>query len=177
MRKETIKPITIILVLLLLILSIIPWPKSIDSEIEGIRYQLGHENMDYSEKVSIKFDGTYYRSVLGVFKRSFKGYIYINGLIINSDEAFYLKFDRWDRSDLRQTYYYYDENRVKSEHFGTLYADGNFQAITINIMIGTYERKNWNSGDGFMISAPAANREEALELSRDLMNPIGYELN
>ena len=53
--------------------------------------------------------------------------------------------------------------------YGEIFIGKKLEDLTICVRD---EQNDWNSKDGFMVSAPAKNREEALEISNRLMNSI-----
>jgi hypothetical protein len=80
-------------------------------------------------------------------------------------------------------YYPYIENGVpKSYSYGTLYIGPGFEQLTILIyeiqeVSPNETRRHWNSETGFVLSAPAQNRDEALQITTDLMaTPAGITL-
>ncbi len=63
------------------------------------------------------------------------------------------------------------DGKMLHETIGRLFVSRDFSEMTITVM-EEYEEGNggsWSGGDGLMISAPAATREEALAVSNSLM--------
>ncbi|MEL7597140.1 MAG: hypothetical protein AAGU01_02945, partial [Clostridiaceae bacterium] len=59
--------------------------------------------------------------------------------------------------------------------YGPIYINNDFSQLTINIMEPQnlyIPNKKWIGDNGLMISAPASNRKEALQISNSLMKYI-----
>jgi hypothetical protein len=57
-----------------------------------------------------------------------------------------------------------------TSYYGRLYIDDEFEELTIELYSEEPNNKGFNSFDGFMISAPAMNREEALLISKKFVS-------
>lgn len=170
MKEKVINSVVIIVLVIVMAALIIPWPRDFNVVFYGIKYQLGPDNQNYSELVSISFNGTYSESYFGLIDDRFKGYIAIDGVDIKEDEEFNLSFGEEKTTTISHTYYVKDDIvRRVSPSYGKLYIDEEFEALTIELYIEEPENKGFNSYNGFMISAPATNRAEALILSKELV--------
>ncbi len=134
----------------------VPW--GFHKEFEGIYYKPGDPS--FSEKVTILFDGYLQRGIWQDDK--FEGTLRIGDqdmlgkLEIPDDEAAYLMY--------RENYYTFDS-------YGTMYTKDIKKGFTILVYKQDETNQNhsgWTVEDGYVISAPADNRSEALKLSRDL---------
>jgi hypothetical protein len=70
---------------------------------------------------------------------------------------------------------YYDENRGGYTSYGDIYSNGMMEKFTICVFEEDKQRKGgmtWTGKDGLMISAPASNRTEALEITSKLMKDV-----
>ncbi|MBN2852144.1 MAG: hypothetical protein JXQ23_05345 [Clostridia bacterium] len=156
----------------LLTLIFTSFPKNIDRTFEAVKYRLGAENADYMEKTSYMIKGKYSHSLFG---HSFKGVIYENGEPIsafnNDDYDVTINFDETNQGLLYITGEY-----VSLISYGTIYIDQKFNQIAISLFEQAEDsaanEKTWNSADGLMIAGPAATREEALDISNELMKEV-----
>ena len=154
MNKKIFK---ICLVIVLLVVILILYPKRYDKEFSGIIYRLGKENQEYFERVSISFDGKLTR--LPILNNKYIGDIIIGDMKITEIT---LVFDS-DNSAM-----IFDSNL---NTYGQIYFDNDYKSFTIAIseQIGSNSAKGWDGSNGLMISAPASSREEALNISNKVM--------
>lgn len=158
------------------------FPKSYKKTFYGVKYQLGEENKSYTEDVKIEFDGYYNRNI--VKSDIFEGKIYVNDDIVHS--FFYnslytqivdqnISFYKKRRTLIDYIIYGDYGNRGEISNLGTIYLNEKLDKLTINIMLKDKNDptlRSWSGEDGFMISSPATNREEALALSNKLMKKM-----
>jgi len=160
-RKQIIY---VFIFLVIILIGIYIYPIRIYKEYSGIIYRLGDSS--YQETIEVTIDG--YLSD-GFFSRNkFEGTIIIGEKKLSKLKMY---IDKYGRGDLS----YYDEELGEFPSFGTIYMKNVYEEITITVL----ERKEpnsssmlWTSEDGLMISAPAGNRDEALKVSKDLMNDV-----
>lgn len=169
------------------------YPKKVNESFDGTLYQLGKDHKDVEESIKIKVNGTlkkrlfqedmfigtleiddelwppqHFHEPLDKLEITF-GMLWGGGwihywdlldlyqygvLVINDDfsELTILKFQQFDELSQNTT-----RQQAKVEDVNSIQVDyENFQTP-------------WSSEDGFMISAPALNREEALDISKRLM--------
>lgn len=135
-------------------------PKLVKVEYQGIYYQLG--NPDMAEKIPVVFDGYLTRGLW--LEDSFRGTITIGDEILN-------KVDIRLPKDGPSVIMDYDEATGEYVSYGSIYTKDMKKSFTISVF--QYDKATdsdgWSSADGAMISAPAQDRKEALELSNQLM--------
>ena len=135
-------------------------PKLVKVEYQGIYYQLGNQNTE--EEIPVIFDGYLTRGLW--LEDSFQGTITVGEEILN-------KVDIRLPKDSPSVIIYYDEATKDYVSYGSLYTRDIKKSLTINIF--QYDKSTdsdgWSSADGYMLSAPAEDRREALELSNQLM--------
>ena len=139
----------------------------------GIRYQLGTENSDYIEPVSISVNGEMKKSITGV--RTFTGTIDIEDEIIPVPEIARDLEIKFDEDGSGTIFYAYVDNNGMPQHYylGDILVSDDFSELTI--MVSTKDGDSswgWNGANGTMITAPASSRDEALEISKRLMEDI-----
>lgn len=159
-RKYLVRA-TIILPLLLGVLYLYyRAPKLVKLEYRGIYYQLGNPEM--TEEVPVIFDGYLTRGLW--LEDSFQGTVTIGDATLN-------KVDIRLPKDSPSVIVYYDDATKDYVTYGALYSKDIKKSFTI--IVHQYDKATdsdrWSSADGYMISAPAQDRPEALELSNQLM--------
>lgn len=137
-------------------------PREFFREFDGIYYKLGDSSV--SKEVTVGFYGYFTNGLWQEDK--FEGTIKIGDKLMPRVKLSLSK----GKSDI---IYYYDEETGDYKAYGTIYTDNLEERLTICVLT---ENENgsgsWNGSDGYMISAPAADREEALKLSNRLMSGI-----
>lgn len=153
------------------ILSLKTFPKHYTVNLEGVKYQLGAENNHFTKPVTIHIDGKLHQSLTG--SKTFKGTIDIDGERVPVPEdqrALVINF--LDNGAGTIVYGYIENGRPGLYSYGVLYTNSNFSEVTITTFqedeTGLFNR-GWTSENGEMITAPAANRTEALKISNELM--------
>jgi hypothetical protein len=138
-------------------------------------YQLGEENRDYAKPVAVSVKGQMKRSIVGV--RTFTGVIDIEGEYIPVPEKNReLKLTLSNNDGAYLHYSYIQNGQLKSFTYGNLFVNDDFSKIAITKYTKTDPNNfGWNSGDGYMISAPAQNRDDALGISNELLKD--YSIN
>lgn len=153
------------------ILSVKTFPKQYTVNLEGVKYQLGAENNHFMEPITICIDGKLQQSLTG--SKTFKGTTDIDDEKIPVPEdqrGLEIKFQ--DDGGGHIVYGYFENGRPGTYGYGVLYTNSNFSEVTI----ATFQKdktdlsnRGWTSENGQMITAPAANRTEALKISNELM--------
>lgn len=147
------------------------YPRQLTVTMQGVMYQLGEVHKDEVSPTAISVHGELKRSILGV--RTFQGTIDIEGENIpvpEENRELELRFSKQGETQL--FYRYFNNGSIKQFLYGILFINKDFSKIAIM----KYQRNpdgnggSWNGGDGYMISAPAQNREEALEISNELLD-------
>ncbi len=140
---------------------------NIDVEIVGVRYQLGKDNIEYEESITLKFKGKYVNSF---FNHVFIGDVNIDGHKLNelNNSKTTLKFDKYNRANLYDTNY--NHVLILTDF---IFINDDFSKVAICISEPSDDDPNsshWDSGTGIMMAAPASNREQALAISNEVMD-------
>lgn len=151
MKKSWVYGILVYLIITMsLIYSVAP-TKNINMTLDGVKYRL-EEN--YQEPVEVRIEGEYYKKLFS--NKRFEGKIYINEYILYS---LFLEFDENNSAIL-------DSSSPWLTLRGKIFIDDDFDKMIIRFsesVIG-----DWEIEDRLLISAPARNREEAIEISKEL---------
>lgn len=157
---KRIKKYSIIsIIFVLLIIYLLSWqPRKCNDSFEGVLYRLNNNGIIKETKVS--FEGGLIKPIFGRIR--FRGFITIDDTKYNICE---IKFDRYNSAQLL---YFTDSG--SSSSLGTIYLDKTYERFTIQL----YEKEDynvygWSAKDGLMISAPASNRDVALEITNEVM--------
>ncbi|MFD2444037.1 hypothetical protein ACFSO7_08565 [Bacillus sp. CGMCC 1.16607] len=153
------------------IVSFIVWhsiPKEINQEFDGIVYGVGDRSNQINKKVTITIKGNLYKKIFN--QDRFKGTIDINGEVPKNIII-----------DKKQVEVVFIENSgslfIWDSPYGILYINKDFSELSIIV----YElvesgRDNasyrWEPEDGILISGPAINRIEALNISNELIGDL-----
>lgn len=156
------------------------YPKQINQTYEGILYQLGPENKDMEEQLTIEVNGEYRKGILR--NDSFVGRIQVDGEMLPPDGAMetFLEIEFWERDPLsRGGFIQYinmtDDGYSEIVTYGILFMSNDFSEITIAKHSQEGSGSSWNGEDGLMISAPAKNREEALSIANRLIKDATFD--
>lgn len=181
MKKKIISIVLAIWVLMIVISVVLLFlPRTIHLDGEAVKYRLGEDNRESEQTVHIKMDGKRYLTTSGDY--IFRGTIEIEG------ESFPVPEDqknleiRFHKGYGLIEYIIFDNGKTDIFLYGTLFVDRAFSRLTIAISEensnGEQNSKSWNSEDGLMLSMPATNRSEAIQLSNELMENYlgGYTL-
>jgi len=157
------KAIGIIFIVIVLIIASVVFfiPEKINKEYSAVMCRLG--DPDYSENLIIKIHGEV-SSVFG--KRTFKGIIDIGDTQMSFEK---LQFDRFGRASL----FYYDKTAKYYLSYGDFVSQNMATGFTICVLERIDDRSSsWSCMDGLIISAPANNRAEAVDIFNKLMEHI-----
>ena len=157
-RKMIATGITIMLV----IVAISIWitlPKQHDRTLQGTYYQLGNE--EGIKEVTIHIDGEIRRNV-------FQGMTFEGILDIEDEEIpvpkgernVTIKFDDDNRGVI--VYAGFRNGEPYTQSYGSIFANDDFSKITIL-------KESWDSEKGYMITAPAKDYSEVINISNELM--------
>lgn len=154
-------------------------PKNINQEFDGFVYGVGGKSNEINEKVTITIKGRLEQKILS--QDRFKGIIDIKGdvpkdMIVDNKEVeiVFLK----NSGSLSFADY---SHPTEHNNYGNLYINNDFSELTIIIYElfesgkeeATYE---WDPAGGLLISGPATNRKEAINISNklngDLVKPL-----
>ncbi|ANS75878.1 hypothetical protein AWM70_15840 [Paenibacillus yonginensis] len=172
--------VSVVLALMLAAFVWYTWPKQIHTTLDGIKYRLGEGHEVYVQPVQIRIEGEIQRRLTK--PPLFTGKIDTgegNGAnpFQQDDPDLKVRLSRSDADWLQSIRL--DQGQIKRRAIGSLYSTPDMDQLTIALMHDNQGRETgWSSSDGFMISAPAQSREEALKISRELMKDglNGYEL-
>jgi hypothetical protein len=156
--------------LVLLLIALRFMPKQYNMTLEGVRYQLGAENMEYEQPAIMHINGTLQKSLTG--SRTFKGTINIEGetLPVPEDQReITVQFDANGQGII--SYVYFDDGRPGVYAYGAIFINDDISKVSISAFgKDTHDnREGWTAADGFMITAPARDRTEALNIANVLM--------
>ena len=153
-----------LIVLFIMFSMIYFYPREINSEYDAIMYRLGDSN--YSENIKVSITGYISKGFLKGDK--FEGTITIGD---NKLSKINTRFDNFGRGLL----FCFDEDTGDYGSYGDMFSNKRMKEFTICILEEDKQRKGgktWSPVDGLMISAPASNRAEALEISNNLMEDV-----
>ncbi|MGW7157896.1 hypothetical protein [Paenibacillus taichungensis] len=181
MRKKIISIVLAIWVLMIVISVVLLFlPRTIHLDGVGVKYRLGEDNRESEQTVHIKMDGKRYLTTSG-------DYIF-RGTIDIEDKSFPVPEDqksleiRFHKGYGSMAYINFGNGKTSIFLYGTLFVDRAFSKLTIAISeehpSGEQNSKRWSSENGLMLSMPATNRSEAIQLSNELMETYlgGYTL-
>ncbi|WP_020616451.1 hypothetical protein [Paenibacillus daejeonensis] len=164
MRKG-IAVFTILLVILALSGTVMFYfPKSVSLHAEGMKYRLGQEHEAFEQQVQVLIEGKVYKRFLNT--KRFEGSVDIQGL--ENVAALEMKTVQFtlDHDNSGLLIYRSFENGMPTNYLlGVIYFSTTYDQATIALQ----NQGNWNPENGFMLSAPASDRTEALEVSNKLM--------
>ncbi|QLG38947.1 hypothetical protein HW560_13130 [Paenibacillus sp. E222] len=181
MKKKIISIVLAIWILMIVISVVLLFlPRTIHLDGVAVKYRLGEDNREPEQKVHINMDGKRYLTTSGDY--IFRGTIDIEGEsfpVPEDQKGLEIRFHK----GYGLMEYIIDENE-KTDIFvyGTLFVDRAFTKLTIAISeedsSGEQRSRSWSSEDGLMLSMPATNRSEAIQLSNELMETYlgGYTL-
>ncbi|CAM3536544.1 hypothetical protein PALU110988_27845 [Paenibacillus lupini] len=158
----------------------IAWTRShlVDTTIVGVNYQLGGTNADNTQPETVTLKGSWSRNVKGL--RTFKGTITFANDTIPVPEDSRKTTIHFDKNGYGPIIYGYFDESVSgigvplTYGYGVLFASSDFSKVTFLRMkeaatVDNSTRSGWNGEDGLMFAGPAMNREQALEISNELM--------
>lgn len=151
MKKKYI--LTIFLVVLLFIIFILP--KKINYSYEGIKFSL--QNPKYEESVEISIKGYYYKNLF--IDDYFQGTIAL-------DNKSYPGLKLYIGNQFQMISYRDFSKDGKIDTYGEIFIGEDFKTLTICVV---NPDSGWSSTKGVLVSAPAKNRNEAINISNKLM--------
>ena len=165
--KRILSTITMLLFIAIFVAALYVLPKRISLSLTGVEYQLG-QGETVIHPVSLQIHGRLHGTWTG--QRTFVGTISIEGARIpNPDNHHRLVIHFRPDGEGPMTYAYLDNGKPVTRTYGMMFASHNFRTLTIEEFSPQGKHKGWNSRNGFIISAPAQNRSEALRISNLLM--------
>lgn len=165
-RKNVILFSTVLILLLVLGASILYiYPRNIGVNYNGIKYQA--KSTDSATSVNIKIEGNLRKKLFNKGSK-FYGKIIIDNITFEYTE-WPLYFDKRNVGLLE----YREADNMKT--FGQIITSNSFKTFTLEVFKTQNGGYSWNSGDGWLISAPANNRNEAVEISNVLLKKLHAE--
>jgi hypothetical protein len=160
----------LIIGLIFICLNNIPFTKKINIAYDGIEWGLG--DPEYSEKVTVTMKGKYYRYLFRT--NYYEGTLKIKGagsdFYIYNDEVRFEFKDSDCRVHNSLPYGEYDEKLVHE-----LLWNGSFDTLVFKvyeIMGASNEITSWDSNTGYIITAPAKDRESAIKATNKVLKDI-----
>ena len=126
------------------------FPKIINLTFNGIRYKV--DNQQQQEQVTININGSYRKRILK--KDLFEGSIKIDNQSFDGLEISVGANSSWISS--------FDKDSQSVKYYGEIFTDNTLRKFTISAV----------GKDGFMISAPAKDRVDAVKISNELMKNV-----
>ncbi|MFD2115255.1 hypothetical protein ACFSTH_06995 [Paenibacillus yanchengensis] len=164
-RKNIIK----IIIILIIIAAIVGWyfyynpfVKKIDITTTGIQFR-NNDPSGYFEEKEITIKGTYEQFLFGNKVDSFWGEFSVEGYDFTFDEKYYTDIFLIPQGGSIQ---YFTANLTESKRLGVIHSDAYLKELMIVVSSeGLIDYEN-----GIIISAPAKNRAEAVEMAEKLYN-------
>jgi hypothetical protein len=167
MKKPIIYSLIVLLAILIYIVSYL-YPRHISFEMVGIKYQLGEGNQKLEKPIKIKINGNLKKSFDGSL--TFKGQLDLEGELIsvpNDQRELEINFGKNLQGGI--IYAYYQDAIPKTYAYGGIFINKAFNKVTIFVNETDKSNSASNFENGYMISAPAHTRNEALIISNELM--------
>jgi len=149
------------------------YPKPYNETVNGVYYQLGNEEI--LEDIKMHIDGKLRKPIFGDIK--FEGTVAFEGEMVPRLSEDRGELDLWYERGFGMVTSYgrTGEDGVLIPdiyHYGNIYISSDFTQFTITIASRDSEDKqgSWSGTNGLMVTAPADNREEALEITNELLN-------
>ncbi|WP_337100044.1 hypothetical protein [Paenibacillus sp. YIM B09110] len=178
MKKILLALAVIIGISLIVYLVYVFYPKEVDLNAQGIKYQLGNQSDALEQPVTIHIMGKMYRSFSG--NRTFKGTVDIEGEelpVPENQREIVINFYKGRNGVLA---YPYNKDAMPYIYMvGQIYINRDFSRAAIAVLDKQQgDQGQWSGENGLMIAVPAANRSDALNISNELMNKYldGYNL-
>lgn len=147
-------------------------PREVDVRLEGVKYRLGPDHASVAESAIIYIKGSTRQTLQG--HRQFQGTVELKGesFPVPKEQMKNRTFIAHKGESFLLAYQWYEDG-FKNFTLGELYTDDDFRHITMTLLEqGEDGQPAWSSGDGWMISAPAKDRTEAIQLANKLMSRV-----
>jgi len=164
-RKFKILIVSIFIISIIIVTIIYFIPRKIDMTLTGLQYQLDIVNADNTEVVAISLEGK-------VSVKKFKKNYFSGKLTFKIGETEKSTDCNIHLNSKGGHIFFVDEIIFEGRKFGLFFANRDFSEITITLSEINPENfsSTWNDKDGYVLSAPAKTRDEALLLANKLMN-------
>lgn len=163
--KRKFNIVTIFILSLIIVTIIYFIPRKIDMTLTGLQYQLDIVNADNIEVVIISLEGK-------VSVKNFKKNYFSGRLTFKIGETEKSTNCNIHLNSKGGHIFLMDEIIFEGKKLGLFFANRDFSEITITLSEINSENfsSSWNDRDGYVLSAPAKTRDEALLLANKLMN-------
>jgi len=169
-RKFNIVIVSVFILSLIIVTIIYFIPRKIDMTLTGLQYQLGIVNADNIEVATITLKGE-------VSVKNFKKNYFSGRLTFKTGGTEKSRNCNIHLNSKGGHIFMMDEIIFEGKRLGLFFANRNFSEITI--VLPEIDPENfsstWNDKDGYILSAPAKTRDEALLLANKLMNKFFNE--
>lgn len=179
-NKMKVKALLVVLIIGLVLFTI--WyftPKNYTQTLNGVYYQLG--NGEEAHDIEIILDGKLHHRFNG--KITFKGTVEIRGTNVPSipedKTEIVLDYHGENRAPIFSAFRVVDyKGRVEPDiyYYGLLYTNDKFSEFTIAVF-NDGDSETWSPSNGFMITAPARDKQVAIKISQNLMKKFDITLN
>lgn len=172
MKKKLWIPMVLLIVAFIVWILMYTYPKHYKFTIQGVLYQLGEENSDFVKPDTIFVNGKMKKNIKGV--RTFTGIIDIKGENIPvPEEHRQLKITLSEYGEAVLFYTYNEKGQPKHFAYGNIFVNDDFSKLTI--LKFTKDARNpdqsgFDGRSGYIISAPAQKRDDALEITNELIH-------
>ncbi|MFE4711368.1 hypothetical protein ACFRAM_10890 [Paenibacillus sp. NPDC056722] len=173
--------VKILVILALMVVLATTWyftPKRYSTTLDGVYYQLGEEGI--IEDVKIQLNGKLRNHINGI--KSFNGVVDIEGekvpQLTKDRSKLELHYPGGNFGSILSPFRAKDDRGAIAAdvyYYGTVYINNDFTKFTITV--SNDKNKQWTPTNGFMITAPASDREEAITISQELMRKFGIVIN
>lgn len=141
------------------------WPRNININYDGVKYQAGNQNT--YENVKVNVEGKL-RKKLFSGEAEFNGKIIMDGTTL--DYSKYPNYPLTFNSKGAGTLNYIKSGKTIA--YGSIVISDSFKDMAVMI----YENDGWSSQDGWVIFAPCSNREEAAAASNILFKRLNPDV-
>ena len=157
-----------ILLTISIIIMIITYPQQRDMTLTGIVYQSGNDNDSFKHEVNLSVKGKFKKSLWG--KHKFQGYFEIQDdrFSLQGDQTYVEIAYQENKPAVLGYVQFNDEGSTSLISLGDIFINEDFTAFTILMTYIDGQATGWNHNDGYVLSAPVNDREEAVHLTRKL---------
>lgn len=160
----------LLLVGIIIIVSVfyIYYPRTINLDAQGLKYRLGAGSIGNEQLINLHINGKMYKSITG--NKTFKGIIEFedDGFPVPKEHRqLEINFQRTNVGIIK--YHYNQDDKPVTFMFGSIYISKDFSKVTIAVLDHEEDSVSWTGEDGIMITSPASNRSEAIDISNELM--------
>lgn len=168
-KKAVFFSILTVIVACFVIVIVYIFPRKMNVSLDGVMYRLGAENKEMANPITLHMKGYITTKISG--EQRYNGTLDIDGLNIPVEKE-NRRVIIYFRDQLGWAIYAYnDKGTPRNVTLGMMKTNRNFSEYTLSIydqiIYGDTDKGgSWSSKDGLMITAPAANREEAIAITK-----------